>query len=80
MATKLLDHARQVIRLKHLSLRTEEAYLNWINRYVIFHHKRHPLELGEQDARTFLAHLAQHKYVSSSSQNQALKKVISAKF
>ena len=72
MTTTLLDEVRQVIRLKHLSLRTEEAYVQWIKRYVVFHHKRHPLELGEQDARAFLAYLAQDKYVSSSTQNQAL--------
>ena len=76
MATKLLDQVQQVIRLKHLSLRTEEAYLNWIKRYVVFHNKRHPLELGEQDARAFLAYLAQDKYVSSSTQNQALNAIL----
>ena len=73
---KLLDQVRQCIRLKHLSLRTEETYLNWIKRYVVFHNKRHPLELGEQDARTFLAHLVQNRYVSSSTQNQELNAII----
>ena len=43
---KLLDRARDIIRLKHYSIRTEHAYLNWMRRYILFHHKRHPQEMG----------------------------------
>jgi hypothetical protein len=72
MAPKLLDNVRETIRLKHLSHRTEESYVQWIKRFVLFHNKRHPLEMGENEIRQFLAYLAQRKYVSSSTQNQAL--------
>jgi integron integrase len=76
MATKLLDQVKEIARLKHLSIRTEEAYLHWIKRYILFHHKRHPAEMGENEIRDFLKHLACEKYVSSSTQNQALNAII----
>ncbi|HVN47441.1 MAG TPA: phage integrase N-terminal SAM-like domain-containing protein [Bacteroidota bacterium] len=72
MASKLLNQVREIIRLRHLSIRTEEAYVQWIKRYILFHHKRHPAEMGEIEIRNFLKHLACEKYVSSSTQNQAL--------
>jgi integron integrase len=72
MAPKLLDQAREVARLKHLSPRTEKAYVQWIKRFILFHNKRHPIEMGEQEIRKFLSYLATGKYVSSSTQNQAL--------
>jgi hypothetical protein len=50
---KLLDSVRNTIRTKHLSLRTKEAYLQWIKRYILFHHKRHPAEMGENEIRIF---------------------------
>jgi hypothetical protein len=61
MAKKLLDQVRETIRLKHLSNRTEEAV-----RYILFHHKCHPAEMGEIEIRNFLKHLACQKYLSSS--------------
>jgi site-specific recombinase XerD len=76
MAEKLLDRVRDTIRLKHLSKRTEEAYVHWIKNFIIFHNKRHPAELGEGEIRAYLNHLAQHEFVSSSTQNQALKREI----
>jgi integron integrase len=76
MAQKLLEKVRETARLKHLSIRTEEAYLQWIKRYILFHHKRHPMELGENEIRSFLTYLACDKYVSSSTQNQALNAII----
>lgn len=76
MGSELLTRVRQTIRLKHLSLRTEEAYLHWIKEYILFHKKRHPQEMGEEEIRLFLSHLAQHKSVSSSTQNQALNAII----
>jgi site-specific recombinase XerD len=75
MAKKLLDLVRETARLKHLSPRTEEAYVQWIKRFVLFHNKRHPLEMGEKEIRNYLAHLAREKYVSSSTQNQAFNPV-----
>jgi integron integrase len=76
MTIKLLDQVRETARLKHLSLRTEEAYVQWIKRYVLFHKKRHPMALGENEIRQFLTYLVQSKYVSSSTQNQALNAII----
>ncbi|MGD1045064.1 MAG: phage integrase N-terminal SAM-like domain-containing protein [Bacteroidota bacterium] len=76
MATKLLDLVRETTRLKHLSHRTEESYIHWIKRFILFHKKRHPVELGEKEVRRFLTYLVQQKYVSSSTQNQALNAII----
>jgi integron integrase len=72
MATKLLDQVRETVRLKHLSRRTEDAYVRWIRRYVLFHDKRHPSTLGAAEVRAFLSHLAVQENVAASTQNQAL--------
>ena len=69
---KLLDQVRAAIRVRHYSLRTEEAYVNWIKRFILFHKKRHPSEMGEQEVTQFLSSLAVEKHVSASTQNQAL--------
>ncbi|MFZ1979232.1 MAG: phage integrase N-terminal SAM-like domain-containing protein [Bacteroidota bacterium] len=71
MGQKLLDSVHEILRLKHYSDRTEESYTQWIKQYILFHNKTHPLNLGEPDVRKYLTHLAQDKYVSSSTQNQA---------
>ena len=76
MATKLLDLVRETAQLKHLSLRTEKSYTQWIKRFILFHKKRHPVDLGEDEVRRFLTYLVQQKYVSSSTQNQALNAII----
>ncbi len=76
MSPKLLDLVRETCQLKHLSHRTENSYVNWIKRFILFHNKRHPLELGEKDIREFLTYLVKSKYVSSSTQNQALNAII----
>lgn len=55
---KLLDRVRDAIRRKHYSIRTEEAYINWIKRFILFHHKRHPNEMGAAEVEAFLTHLA----------------------
>ena len=68
---RLLDRVRDKIRLKHYSLRTEQAYVDWIKRYIHFHHKRHPSELGATDVEAFLTHLAAVREVAASTQNQA---------
>jgi len=63
---------RMVLRLKHMSIRTEEAYVLWVRRFILFHHKRHPKDMGAQEIRAFLAHLAVHDHVAASTQNVAL--------
>ena len=73
---KLLDQVRELLRIKHYALRTEEAYSNWIRRYILFHDKRHPRELGVAEVRAFLAHLAIEKHVSASTQTQALSALL----
>jgi len=73
---KLLDQVRQVIRIKHYSLRTEESYINWIKRFIFFHNKKHPLEMGEKEIGKFITHLAKNKQVSASTQNQALCAIV----
>jgi len=67
----LLEQVRARIRVKHFSVRTEQAYCDWIKRFVIFHGKRHPLELGAQEVAAFLTSLAVQARVAASTQNQA---------
>ena len=69
---KLLDQMRDLIRVKHYSIRTEEAYVNWARRYILFHDKRHPREMGAPEIAAFLTHLAVNEDVAASTQNQAL--------
>jgi len=73
---KLLDLVRTVARVKHFSLKTEEAYANWIKRFILFHHKRHPNEMAENEIRQFLAHLAVDLHVSASTQTVALSALL----
>jgi integron integrase len=68
---RLLDSLRQELRLRHYSLRTEGAYVDWVRRFVRFHELRHPRELGAEAVQAFLAHLATDRGVGSSTQNQA---------
>lgn len=69
---KLLDQVRDVIRLKHYAYRTEETYVQWIRRYILFHNKRHPREMGIAEVEAFLTYLAVEGQVAASTQNQAL--------
>ena len=73
---KLLDQVRAIIRRKHYSIRTEEAYVDWIKRYIFFHNKRHPIEMAEHEIVEFLNDLAVNRKVSASTQNQALSALI----
>ncbi len=73
---KLLDQVRDVLRLKHYSYRTEKNYLYWIKKYIIFHNKAHPLEMGEKEIAEFLTFLAVKENVASSTQNQALNAIV----
>ena len=75
---KLLDQVRDVIRMKHYSLKTEKAYINWIRRYILYHNKRHPKELTEDDVSAFLSHLAVKENVAASTQNPDLQRDTSA--
>jgi integron integrase len=68
---KLLDQVRDKLRVKHYAIRTEQSYVDWIKRYIYFHGKTHPKDLGAQDVEAFLTHLAVAGKVSASTQNQA---------
>ncbi len=73
---KLLDQVRTKIRYKQYSIRTEQAYLYWIKRYIFFHGKRHPQEMGAAEIEVFLSHLATERNVAASTQNQALNALL----
>ncbi|NOZ51372.1 MAG: integron integrase [Chloroflexi bacterium] len=73
---KLLDQVRDIIRLKHYSIRTEQAYVDWIKRYILFHNKRHPQGMGAPEIEAFLTHLAVERNVAASTQNQALSALL----
>ena len=73
---KLLDQVRDVIRVKHYSIRTEESYVDWIRRYILFHNKRHPKDMGRIEVEAFLTHLAVEKNVAASTQTQALSALL----
>lgn len=73
---KLLDQVRNKIRLLHYSYKTEVAYVEWIKRFILFHNKRHPLEMGTPEIEKFLTHLAIDRRVSASTQNQALHAIL----
>jgi integron integrase len=73
---KLLDQVRQAIRLKNYSYRTEKAYVRWIKRYILFHQKQHPAEMGPDQVEAFLTHLAVEGNVAASTQNQALSALL----
>jgi integron integrase len=68
---RLLDQLSESIRLKHYSIRTEQAYRGWVRRFILFHGKRHPQEMGAREVEAFLTHLAVEGRVSASTQNQA---------
>ncbi len=70
-APKLLDRLRDHLRTRHYSIRTEQAYTDWARRFILFHGKRHPKEMGAAEVEAFLTHLAVDRQVSASTQNQA---------
>jgi len=69
---KLLDQVRDALRVRHYSLRTEQAYVYWIREFILFHNKQHPDNLREDAVSRFLSHLATERNVAASTQNQAL--------
>lgn len=70
--TRLLDQVREQCRFRHYSLRTEQAYVSWIKRFILFHAKRHPVQMGAAEVAAFLSMLANEGQVSAATQNQAL--------
>jgi len=60
---KLVDQMRLVLRLKHMSIRTEDSYMHWVRRYILYHQKHHPQAMGAPEIRAFLAHLALDDHV-----------------
>jgi integron integrase len=73
---RLLDEVREVARMRHLSLRTEQAYISWIKRYIVFHNKRHPRDMAESEIRAFISHLAVEGGVTASTQTVALSALL----
>lgn len=73
---KLLDQVRERLRIKHYSIRTETQYLQWIKRFILFHDKRHPREMGAVEVEAFLTHLAVAGRVAAATQNQALSALL----
>lgn len=73
---RLLDQVREKLRVKHYSIRTEQAYVDWIRRFILFHGKRHPATLSAPEVERFLSHLAVERRVAASTQNQALSALL----
>ena len=73
---KLLDIVRNEIRTKHYSRKTEESYISWIKRFVIFNNKKHPIDMGKEEIQKFLSYLAVERHISASTQNQALSAIL----
>ena len=72
----MLDQLRAEIRLRHYSLRTEQIYIHWVRRYILFHGKRHPSTMGEREITAFLTYLTVNRHVAASTQNQALSAIL----
>ena len=73
---KLLDQVRDVVRLKHYSMSTEKTYVGWIKRFILFHNKRHPKDMGAEEVQAYLTYLAVNQHVAASTQNQALNAIV----
>ncbi len=73
---KLLDRLRAALRIRHYSIRTEESYVAWARRFILFHGKRHPRDMGAPEIAAYLSHLASEQHVSASTQNQALSAIL----
>lgn len=70
-APKLLTRLREHLRTRHYSIRTEATYVDWVRRFILFHDKRHPQDMGAAEVEAFLTHLAVDRNVAASTQNQA---------
>ena len=71
-----LESIRHVLRTKHYSIQTEKAYLTWVKRFILYHNKRHPEDMGEQEVSQFLSYLAVKREVTASTQNLALCSIV----
>ena len=76
MAKKLLEQMQDALRVQHYSYRTEQTYLDWTKRFILFHGKRHPKDMGAPEVQAFLIHLSGEKNVAASTQNQALSAIL----
>lgn len=74
--SKLLEQMRDTLRVKHYAYSTEKEYINWCKKYIIFHDKRHPQEMGKAEIEQFLTHLAVNENLSASTQNQAFSAIL----
>ena len=72
---RLLDRVHDATRVRHYSLRTQQTYIQWIKRFIYFHNKRHPDEMGKKEIEAFFTHLAVDRQVAASTQNQALSAI-----
>ena len=73
---RFMEQCREVMRFRRLALRSEQAYLEWIKRFIFFHDKRHPKDMGKAEVQAFLTHLAAQRNVSAGTQNQALNALV----
>jgi site-specific recombinase XerD len=73
---KLLDLYREALRNRHYSYRTEQTYVSWVRQYILFHGKRHPVEMGEAEINAFITHLVNERNVAASTQNQAISAIL----
>lgn len=73
---KLLDLVREQIRVRHYSIKTERTYISWIKRFILYHHKKHPIDMGKPEIEAFLTHLAVERNVSAMTQNQAFNAIL----
>jgi len=74
--SKLLDEVRNTLRVHHYAMKTEKSYIQWIKRFIFFHNKRHPTEMGKIEVEQFLTWLAVNRKVAPSTQNQALQAIL----
>ena len=75
-AKKLLDQVRDIIRMKHYSPKTEKTYVGWIKRYILYHDKKHPKEMGVREIEAYLSYLATERKVAAATQNQAFNALL----
>jgi len=75
-SVRLLDQLRDALRVKHYSYRTEQTYIDWVRRFILFHHKRHPQDMGEPEIAAFVTHLAVQERVTANTQTQALSAIL----
>ena len=75
-SARLMDQVREVLRFHHYAYNTEKSYISWMLKYIRFHNKKHPKDMGKQEIEAFLSHLAINRNVSASTQNQAFNALL----